>query len=113
MFQPGQGGLEIGVLAHSWTPLLGPKVVLDEFQGEALLAGGRLRIRSFTGVFSGGVIKGWGDVEWGRGWTATGDYTLERIDARGMLAPAGSVATASGVLEARGGFSLKADTLAA
>jgi hypothetical protein len=112
MFQPGKAGLEIGVLAHAWTPLLGPKVVLDEFQAEALLAGGRLRVRSFTGVFNGGVMKGWGDVEWARGWVATGDYTLERIDARGMLAAAGTAATASGVLEARGGFSMKADALA-
>ena len=112
MFQPGKAGLEIGVLAHAWTPLLGPKVVLDEFQADALLAGGRLRVRSFTGVFNGGVMKGWGDVDWARGWAATGDYTLERMDARGMLAAAGTGATASGVLEARGGFSTKADALA-
>lgn len=112
MFQPGKGGLEIGVLAHAWTPLLGPKVVLDEFQAEALLADGRLRIRSFTGVFGGGVMKGWGNVDWARGWAAAGDYTLERMDARAMLAAAGTAATASGVLEGRGGFSMKADTLA-
>jgi chemotaxis protein histidine kinase CheA len=111
MFQPGNGGLEVGVLAHAWTPVLGPRVVLDEFQADALLAGGRLRVRSFTGVFAGGVMKGWGDIDWQRGWTASGDYTLERIDARGMLAAAGNAATASGVLEARGGFTMKAEHL--
>ncbi|MBI1397471.1 MAG: hypothetical protein GC151_15980, partial [Betaproteobacteria bacterium] len=108
---PGEGPLEISLEGRGWTPTYGPPLNFDEITAKATVDGQGITFTGVDAMMYGGVLTGTARVQWGSGWTAKGDFSLERVQASPFMGAVTKDARVAGELQSQGSFEMSAARL--
>jgi hypothetical protein len=103
--------VEIDFNAQQWLPPLGPPRTYDSFRAKAVADAGGMRINEIVANVSGGTARARASVSWARTWRVDGEFTLAGVDPQKAVPQFAGAMPVSGALQAKGGFSMAANSL--
>jgi hypothetical protein len=106
--KPVAGGFALAIAARKWTVPVGPPVAFDRIDASARLTARGISTSDLSASLYGGTLAGPLTVSWRPDWSIAGELACDGVQVQPLARLLSSQAGASGRLEAKPRFTLRA-----
>jgi len=103
----------LDVRGQNWTVPAGPPVLFDRLQGAAIVTTTAISAEHFKGKLYNGAVSGSLAVSWNRGWLVQGEWDVQQVAMRPLVALLKRDVAIDGTLTAHPLFTLRGQDLGA